>query len=43
MIYSPAFDALPNDARAAFYARMRAQLTDADTIQILDETKAGWR
>jgi hypothetical protein len=43
MIYSPAFDALPAEARAAFLAQMRAALTDADTIAILDETKAGFR
>lgn len=42
MIYSPAFDALPVEARAAFLARLRASITDADTIAILDETKAGW-
>ena len=43
MIYSPAFDALPSGARAAIYARMRSMITDRDTIEILDETKAGWR
>jgi hypothetical protein len=43
MIYSPAFDALPSEARAAIYARMRAIITDRDTIEILDETWAGWR
>jgi hypothetical protein len=43
MIYSPAFDALPSEARAAIYARMRLMITDRDTIEILDETKAGWR
>lgn len=43
MIYSPAFDALPAEARAAFYARLRAQLKDPDTIEILDDTRAGWR
>ena len=43
MIYSPAFDALPAAARAAFLSRLRARLTDRDTIAILDETKAGWR
>ena len=42
MIYSPAFDALPAEARAAFLARLKASITDADTIAILDETKAGW-
>jgi hypothetical protein len=43
MIYSPAFDALPAEARAAVYARIRAQLKDQDTIAILDDTKPGWR
>jgi hypothetical protein len=43
MIYSPAFDALPANARAAFLARLRTTLTDRDTIEILDETKPGWR
>jgi len=43
MIYSPAFDALPNDARAALLARLREAITDRDTMQILDDTKAGWR
>ena len=43
MIYSPAFDALPPEARAAVLARMRELITDRDTIEILDETKAGWR
>ena len=43
MIYSPAFDALPGIARAKVFAALRARLTDADTIAILDETKPGWR
>ena len=43
MIYSPAFDALPVEARAAVFSRMRARLTDSDTIAILDDTKPGWR
>ncbi len=42
MIYSPAFDALPDAARAAIFARMRERLTDRDTIAILDDTRAGW-
>lgn len=42
MIYSPAFDALPAEARAAFLARLRASITDADTLAILDETKPEW-
>jgi hypothetical protein len=43
MIESPAFDALPTDARSAFLARLRTRLTDRDTIEILDDLKAGWR
>jgi len=43
MIYSPAFDALPQEARAAVLARLRETITDRDTIEILDDTKAGWR
>jgi len=43
MIESPAFDALPAGARAAFLARLRTRLTDRDTIEILDDIKAGWR
>ena len=43
MIYSPAFDALPGEARAAVYAGMRKMLTDADTVAILDETKPDWK
>jgi hypothetical protein len=43
MIYSPAFDALPHEARAAVLARLREMITDRDTIEILDDTKAGWR
>ena len=43
MIYSPAFDALPEEARSAMLARLRAHLTDRDTIAILDDTRAGWR
>lgn len=43
MIYSPAFDALPSEARAAMLAGIRERLTDAGTLAILDETKAGWR
>jgi hypothetical protein len=43
MIYSPAFDALPDQARAAVFARMRGLVTDPDTIAILDETKGSWR
>jgi hypothetical protein len=43
MIDSPAFDALPPDARAAVFAGIRARLDDRETIAILDATKAGWR
>jgi hypothetical protein len=43
MIYSPAFDALPREARDAMLARLREAITDPETIEILDDTKAGWR
>jgi hypothetical protein len=43
MIYSPAFDALPPEAKSAMLKRMRELITDRDTIEILDDTKAGWR
>jgi hypothetical protein len=43
MIYSPAFDALPADARAAVFARINLRLADRDTLAILDDTKPGWR
>ena len=43
MIYSPAFDALPRAAQFAVFARLREQLTDRDTMEILDDTKPGWR
>lgn len=46
MIYSPAFDALPAATRAAFFARARTVLEargDAAVMEILDETKPGWR
>ena len=42
MINSPAFDALPREARDAVFALMRERLTDRDTLAILDQTKAGW-
>ena len=42
MIYSPAFDALPEQARAAVFAGMRFRLHDADTIAILNDTKPGF-
>ena len=46
MIYSPAVDALPRQARAALYARMRDLLTargDAEVLEILNDTRQGWR
>lgn len=46
MIYSPAFDGLPSEARTAFYARVREVLTkrgDTAVMEILDDTKPGWR
>jgi hypothetical protein len=43
MIYSPAFDALPAEARHAVFSRLRELVADRDTIEILDATKAGWR
>jgi hypothetical protein len=45
MIYSPAFQQLPDAARAALYARMRDVLKargDAEVVEILDETLPGW-
>lgn len=43
MIYSPAFDALPQQAKAALLLGLRERISDRDTIEILDDTKAGWR
>ncbi|HYE86167.1 MAG TPA: hypothetical protein VEA16_07420 [Vicinamibacterales bacterium] len=43
MIHSPAFDALPEPTRTAFYAALRGRIHDADTLAILDDTKPGWR
>ena len=43
MIYSPAFDALPTDAKREVFARMQHAITDPDTLAILDETKPEWR
>ena len=43
MISSPAFDALPAPARTAVFTRLREVITDRDTIEILEDTKAGWR
>ncbi len=46
MIYSPAFDALPDGARTAVFARMQQVLAargDHDVTGILDATKPGWR
>ena len=33
VIYSPAFDALPSDAKSLFYRRLREVLTGADTSE----------
>ncbi len=46
MIYSPAFDALPAVALDAVYARMRQTLSsrdDREVMDILDDTRKGWR
>jgi hypothetical protein len=43
MIYSPAVDALPAEARTALFARLQSRITDRDTLAILDDTKPGWR
>jgi hypothetical protein len=43
MIYSPAFDALPVDARREVLAGLKRSITDRDTLAILEETKPGWR
>jgi hypothetical protein len=43
MIYSPAFDALPPAATSAVLARLRDLITDRATVEILDDTKPGWR
>jgi hypothetical protein len=46
MIYSPAFDALPPTVRAAVYAHVGRVLTsrgDRAVMEILDETRKGWR
>jgi hypothetical protein len=45
MVYSPAFDALPDVARKAVYAQMRDVLTarnDSAVIEILNDTRPGW-
>ena len=45
MIYSPAFVALPVEARAALYRRMKdilKQRGDSAVMEILDETVPGW-
>ncbi|MGH9219583.1 MAG: hypothetical protein ACRD1W_09785 [Vicinamibacterales bacterium] len=45
MVYSPAFQLLPDAARAALSARMRDVLKsrrDAEVVEILDETLPGW-
>ena len=46
MIYSPAFDGLPDEARAAVFARMKDILSGRDRqahTEILDDTLKGWR
>lgn len=46
MIYSPAFEALPDGIRAAVYGRMREILASRDdraVMEILDDTRKGWR
>lgn len=46
MIYSPAFEALPDEIRAAVYGRMREILAGRDdrtVMEILDDTRKGWR
>lgn len=46
LVYSPAFDALPATARDAVYARMQQILAargDRDVMEILDDTRQGWR
>jgi hypothetical protein len=43
MIHLPAFDALPLEARSALLGRIRDRITDRATIEILDDTKPGWR
>lgn len=42
MIYSPAFDALPDSARTALLAQLHERIRDPETMAILSETKAGW-
>jgi hypothetical protein len=45
MIYSPAFQQLPDSARAALTARMRQLLQsgqDAAVLEILRDTSPGW-
>jgi len=46
MIYSPAFEALPDPIRTAVYGRMREVLErreDHAVMAILDDTRKGWR
>lgn len=46
MIYSPAFDALPEEARRALYSRMHhvlKQRSDGEVMAILDDTRPAWR
>jgi hypothetical protein len=43
MIYSPAVDALPADAKRELLAGLTRTITDRDTLAILDDTRPGWR
>ncbi len=46
MIASPAFEALPGEAKTAVYARLRdvlAKRNDVAVMEILDEVRPGWR
>ena len=46
MVYSPAFDALPPSVRRALYghmARVLAGRGDRAVMEILDDTRKGWR
>ena len=42
MVYSPAFDALPAEARTAVIARLRERITDPATRELLAGTLPGW-
>jgi hypothetical protein len=43
MIYSPAVDALPPEAKRELFEGLQRTITDRDTLAILDDTKPGWR